>query len=374
MFLQFHALVPYPPANPNRDENGRPKTAHFGGEDRLRISSQCLKRAWRESEVFQAALGDRGGIRTRSLGPVIKESLETGRSLRSVLDGTEEEPVRDPLDSGTGEWAEEILKEFGPVQAADDDDEYELQWSQLIFVSPNELDAIEDLLNRIAESGAEPDDEEIDVSVIRDKTEAIDVSMFGRMISDKPNFSIEGAVQTSHAITVHPARIESDFFTAVDDLNERSDDEGSAHMNFREFSAGLFYQYACVDTALLEDNLVKFDQNGSVVENSLQAFLEAMCTVTPDGFKNSFAHQSRAVYALVEATDGQPRSLASLAFREPVPESADDQEAIEQLQDSIDQVESAYPQQSKNVKRRSMSVPDGEGSLEELKSFVSEVL
>ena len=39
-FLQLHLLTVYPPANLNRDDTGRPKTALFGGAPRLRVSSQ----------------------------------------------------------------------------------------------------------------------------------------------------------------------------------------------------------------------------------------------------------------------------------------------------------------------------------------------
>lgn len=46
-FIQLHMLVSYPPSNLNRDDLGRPKTAIMGGTQRLRISSQSLKRAWR---------------------------------------------------------------------------------------------------------------------------------------------------------------------------------------------------------------------------------------------------------------------------------------------------------------------------------------
>ena len=46
-FIQIHLLTSYPPSNLNRDDQGRPKTAKMGGFDRLRISSQSLKRAWR---------------------------------------------------------------------------------------------------------------------------------------------------------------------------------------------------------------------------------------------------------------------------------------------------------------------------------------
>jgi CRISPR system Cascade subunit CasC len=37
-FIQIHALTVYAPSNLNRDDTGRPKTAKFGGFERLRIS------------------------------------------------------------------------------------------------------------------------------------------------------------------------------------------------------------------------------------------------------------------------------------------------------------------------------------------------
>lgn len=52
-FIQLHLLVSYPPSNPNRDELGQPKTAIVGGTQRSRISSQCLKRTWRTSEIWK---------------------------------------------------------------------------------------------------------------------------------------------------------------------------------------------------------------------------------------------------------------------------------------------------------------------------------
>ena len=52
-FIQLHMLVSYPPSNLNRDDLGRPKTAVMGRTQRLRISSQSLKRAWRTSDIFE---------------------------------------------------------------------------------------------------------------------------------------------------------------------------------------------------------------------------------------------------------------------------------------------------------------------------------
>ena len=63
-FVQLHLLTSYPPSNLNRDDTGRPKTALVGDANRLRISSQSQKRAWRTSEAFEAALaGHLGRVR-----------------------------------------------------------------------------------------------------------------------------------------------------------------------------------------------------------------------------------------------------------------------------------------------------------------------
>ena len=74
-FVQIHLLTSYPPANLNRDDLGRPKTAMMGGEPRLRVSSQSLKRAWRTSDVFESALKGHIGIRTKEMGVQIFNDL-----------------------------------------------------------------------------------------------------------------------------------------------------------------------------------------------------------------------------------------------------------------------------------------------------------
>ena len=54
MLYEIHMLKNYPPTNLNRDDTGAPKTCTFGGVTRGRISSQCLKRSWRTSDLFKA--------------------------------------------------------------------------------------------------------------------------------------------------------------------------------------------------------------------------------------------------------------------------------------------------------------------------------
>src|SRR5439155_9352462 len=49
MFIELHIIQNFAPANLNRDDTGSPKDCEFGGVRRARISSQCLKRAIRET-------------------------------------------------------------------------------------------------------------------------------------------------------------------------------------------------------------------------------------------------------------------------------------------------------------------------------------
>ena len=46
--IELHILQSFPVSCLNRDDVGAPKSATFGGVNRARISSQCLKRAIRE--------------------------------------------------------------------------------------------------------------------------------------------------------------------------------------------------------------------------------------------------------------------------------------------------------------------------------------
>lgn len=83
-FLQIHYLTAYPPSNLNRDDLGRPKTAVMGGRNRLRISSQSLKRAWRTSDVFAQALDGNVGKRTKQISHYLKPLYEAGKSLKEI--------------------------------------------------------------------------------------------------------------------------------------------------------------------------------------------------------------------------------------------------------------------------------------------------
>ena len=74
-FVQLHFLTAYPPSNPNRDDQGRPKTAIYGGAPRLRLSSQSLKRAARMSDAMRKGLEGHMGERTQRIGDEVRKHL-----------------------------------------------------------------------------------------------------------------------------------------------------------------------------------------------------------------------------------------------------------------------------------------------------------
>lgn len=366
-FVQIHMLTSYPPANVNRDDLGRPKTAVLGGKNRLRISSQCLKRTWRTSAVFQEALGNNKGFRTKELGKAIKESLVDGRPLWEVVnDGEGGTDERDTVGEETAEeWTSPIIKQFGDVDEG-------LQHSQLVFVTPEEIESIDGLLSTLVAEDRKPEDEELEL--LRKSTRAVDVAMFGRMMADSPDKSIEGATQVAHALSTHEVVMENDYFNAVEDLNQFREDVGAAHLGNREFASGLFYLYTCVNRSLLERTL-NTQNSGTdcrepteLASDSIEALVKAMATETPVGMKNSYGSSTYASYALVEKGEKQPRNLSSLAFIDPVRGDKFLSQSIQKLEESYKNLDEVY---GDSFVRKEMNVPAGEGLLEEIAEFAA---
>ena len=147
-FVQLHLLTSYPPSNLNRDDTGRPKTALMGDAQRLRISSQSQKRAWRTSELFESALAGNIGTRTKDMGKRIHEALTCAGIA----------------DKAAREWARQIAGRFGKLKSDKKmDKDEDLQIEQLAHFSPEEVEAIEALAKTCAERGGAPSDEELQI-------------------------------------------------------------------------------------------------------------------------------------------------------------------------------------------------------------------
>lgn len=346
-FVQLHLLTAYPPSNLNRDDLGQPKTALFGGVNRLRISSQSLKRAWRTSEIFQQTLAGSIGTRTKLLG------VEAAKALKQA--GVK--------DKQAEEWAGQIAAIYG---AQKKEKGKELEIEQLVHIAPEEQASLNALTETLAREMRPPRREELD-ALLHEQT-AADIAMFGRMLASKPEFNGEAAVQVAHALGVHASPIEDDYFTAVDDLNRS--DPGAAHIGENGFAAALFYQYLCVDRELLKRNL---NGDETLTAKAMRALTEAALKVAPTGKQNSFGSRAYAHFALAEKGTQQPRSLA-LAFLKPIAPTPDagadyagEATAVLQLtRNNMDKVYGACADESLHF-----DALQGEGSVAQLLDFVA---
>ena len=368
-FIQLHMLVSYPPSNMNRDDLGRPKTALMGGTQRLRISSQSLKRSWRTSDIFTEELREHLGIRTRAMGMKVKEALISGVPLNNLLYGKRTGDPGTPTgitDENAHAWAFTIAsvfvdkhpKKIAKTSHAGDPGEPEgmadirekktnvdkrsLQGEQLVFYSNEEIAAIHNLVTTLIKANRGPKAGELSTLLNNDRS-SVDVAMFGRMLANAPRYNVEAAVQVAHAVTVHEVVVEDDFFTAVDDLNRDDADAGAGHIGVAAFASGLFYEYVCINRTLLEENLGSNRNNDSrqLAAAAIRALIESAATVSPGGRQNSFASRAYASYILVEKGARQPRSL-SVAYLTALNEKNLPGAAITALQDTRKKMDDVY--------------------------------
>lgn len=346
-FIQMHLLTHYPPSNLNRDDLGRPKTAKMGGVDRLRISSQSLKRAWRTSELFESAMSGHIGSRTKLLGvEAYRQMVEKGIKEKDAI-----------------KWAKSIAERFGKCKKAEKEKPLaELEIEQLVHVAPEERSAIDQLVVRIADENRAPETEELEL--LRKRVTAADIALFGRMLASSPAYNVEAAAQVAHAISVNRTVVEDDYFTAVDDLNDGSEDAGSAHIGEAGFASGVFYLYVCINKSQLVNNLGDED----LANKAIRALTEAAVQIAPSGKQNSFASRARASYVHAEKGTQQPRSL-SVAFLNPINDADQVNLAIKALEKQMTNMDAVYGDCAKD--RYTVNVEKAEGTLAGLLDFVS---
>jgi len=347
-FLQFHILTPWGPSNPNRDDQGRPKQAMVGGVPRLRISSQSVKRAVRESCFFQLDLKDNMGTRTKRLyGELVKKLVAAGTD-----------------QAAAEKAAEQVAGIFGKLEASKKDAPADKVATTLAFISPAEWALAEDLAGRILAREELPKEKDLKKLVLRRADGAVDIAMFGRMLADDADFNREAAVQVGHAMTTHAAQAEEDWFSAVDDLN-KADETGAGHLGETAFGSGVYYQYVCVNVDLLTENL---GGDAALAAKGLQALVRALALATPTGKQNSFASRPRAYYIRAERGSAQPRDLTG-AYFVPVEARKGIPGAIAALEAMADKIDRCYGAVADAVEV--MDVEGGRGSLDAIAAFAA---
>lgn len=304
MLIQIHILQNYSPANLNRDNTGAPKDAVFGGFRRGRISSQCIKRSIRRSDVFREAFASDNllGVRTKSLPDLIAEQLD---SLSVDPETRQAILARVP----------EIGRESGKPRERDEgegdeqsDSEVETATAQLIFLAPNELrpmaETLVEICNRVGPKNFSNQKQikigDITKDLGNNAPRSVDIAMFGRMTTSAAFLNVQAAVQVAHALSTNALEQEFDYYTAVDDLSGQT---GAGMIGDVEFNSSLYYKYLNVHWEGLVDNL---GGDRAVAKRAVLALLEAVISAHPTGKQNSFAAFNPPDVTLVEVS---PKNL-----------------------------------------------------------------
>lgn len=366
-FLQLHLLTPFAPSNLNRDDLGRPKTAFMGGVERVRISSQCVKRSLRLSDEFKGQVKDLG-TRTRYLREHILIRLtelgwddERATSLtKALLDinkiSDSDKDKKDQIvmyNSSELQKLDAILSEMRPDEA--------LYTAITAPAAKNENKGKGKGKGKNTRAASQA---MADAEALRKKLTFIDIShcsvdvaLFGRMLAADPHHNVEAAFQMNHPLTVAAAQIEPDYFTAVDDWSGKMNKPGASHLDVQYFASGLFYTYVNVDLEQLRCNLGEIPDKETVFKGTVVALINSLTCVTPSGKQNAFASRSYAVYVLAETGNCTPRSLAA-AFYRPVTGSDEIATAIRTLTDFKLRLDKKYGSEFKSFCLSILDEPD----------------
>lgn len=327
-YIQIHSLHAYTGTLLNRDDSGMAKRLPLGGYLRTRVSSQCLKRHWRE--------GGGEGLGLKELGETSIRTRLIERRLDPMLEASHPDVSKEMRDAATKTVA---LLVYGKKN-------YETKKRQALLFGETEMAYLAKTAGGLVD-GAE-DVKEVEArsaKLLEDKAlranfaamfEAVKVdggisggipgALFGRMVTADPASNIDAAIHVAHAFTVHEQESEADALTVVDDLaNRELDGQGAGGMFDTEINSGLFYGYVVVDVAQLIANVAGVRQEefaGEGVDRDLAAavvekLVKLIATVSPGAKKGSTAPYGYVESMLVEVGDAQPRSLAA-AFHDPV--------------------------------------------------------
>lgn len=302
-FVDIHILQSVPPSNINRDDTGSPKTARFGGARRARVSSQAWKRATRQR--FKATL-DRTNIGFRTKR-VVERLAEEIRDLDGNI----------PL-SDSQRLASEVLKKAGiklttPRPPKDGPEEYHPvdQSGYLLFLSAGQFNKLAELAIDAHRSGGKVDAKEAHRAINSDNS--FDIALFGRMVADDSELRVDAAAQVAHAISVQAVEPEFDYFTAVDDMQEREQEAGAGMIGTIEFNSSTLYRYATVNVPGLRENL----GDSAATARATAAFVDALALSMPTGKLNTFANRTVPDAIVVSVRSDQPINLVG-AFEKPI--------------------------------------------------------
>jgi CRISPR system Cascade subunit CasC len=302
--VDIHIIQTVPPSNLNRDDTGSPKTAVYGGQRRARVSSQAWKRATRDA--FDSLLDTSElGVRTKRVVELLGDEI------------TKQDPA---LAERSSELAAAVLEAAGiktkPARKAGALPES----TYLLFLSNRQVSGLAELAVQAAHSAGDgaPTFDKREARARADREHSVDVSLFGRMVADATDLSVDAAAQVAHALSVHTVANEYDYFTAVDDHKnaDEEEDAGAGMIGTVEFNSSTLYRYATVDVDRLQDNL----GDAAVTRRAVEAFVRAFVSSMPTGKQNTFANRTLPDAVLLLVRESQSINFVG-AFEDAVADS-----------------------------------------------------
>ena len=368
MLYEIHMLKNYPPVNLNRDESGAPKSCMFGGTTRGRVSIQCLKRSWRRSPLFSQTIGaEHLGIRTRKLPQLVAEKLAEMGVSQEYIDTVF------PKISG-----------FGNKDGAENKDGS--YTAQIVFYAPEDIQAVaeaiyeklKDCLSLKEVKALKAKDLQEAVKGAESRPVTLDMALFGRMVTSNAFRDVEAAMQVAHAISTNKMNMESDYFTAMDDLlsGEVIEEKGSAMIGDTDYNSACYYIYASLDTDILMKNLKDTPDAEQLVKAAIPALIRTMALTNPSGKQNSFAGNVLPSAILVECKEEKvPVSMVNAFVRPIKPELANDYDlvkgSVQALASQVDTIQNSF---GLNVKQRLWFCPTACSIVPECETTVCKTL
>ncbi|WP_053849525.1 type I-E CRISPR-associated protein Cas7/Cse4/CasC [Streptomyces sp. NRRL B-24085] len=375
-FLSLHLLETLAAVLPVRDENGAPKSIVYGGVERHMITSQARRRAERVYSRDRAnaqkgpLAGHTMGVRTREWALMTARALEsrhgwpkeqalpTSRAVLQAIGLKFGDPAKPtvanltkvllfaPADAGDriadhihaeqvtiGAWAEQYIAQ-SETTAATKKGRRKSTRQEEASTDPTDgaSEAADAKLPKLPKATRNA------VLTALAPRDAIDIALYGRFLAEIPDSpNVDGAIQSSHAFTVHEAEHTDDFYAAADDAKlarksnaldflDAADDSGAGMTGYQALISGTFYRHAVLDRRKLRHNLRAAGMSEPDAESAATAaeaeFVSSFVNAFPEAKKNSTASTGVLPALVLAFNGGRPFNYAA-AFQKPIDEISD---------------------------------------------------
>ena len=314
MYLCIHALQVAPVSCINRDDTGSPKNCIYGGTARMRVSSQCWKRAIR---MYMKEKYADDGIRTKDIVNILTKRLSD--ECNCDVDQASDYVVRWLKKIGILSKKYEISSgkkkgKDGQIEESSKDTSAFFSMAQIKSL----VELLEERYNDEKDRKKNEDDDKEEKkreaefekklrNAVKDKPSVSEL-LFGRMFASNPDLDYDAACQVAHAFSVNEVYEEPDYFTVVPDIKAEGAMAGSDYLDTKLFNSGVLYRFA--DLNISEGSELRNANYKVDAAKVASQFLESFVCSMPKGSINAYANMTLPEIVVVELRDDVPVSFA----------------------------------------------------------------